>query len=284
MSRPPVPGSGAAPPPHLPEVEKYLAPRVDQSYARALWSVARARRLLRAIGPGAFLERLFYHPGLPWIRYVGKPLSAAGRRLTGRTRFQWRGSTFEYPPWPVHGERRVEIPIARGFLAAHRARGMRVLEIGNVLHEEASELWLVVDKYEKGPAIVHTDVVDFVPPVQFEIVLAISTLEHVGFDEDQMDLGKFQRAVDHLYRTCLSPGGWMLVTVPLGYHPEVDLTLLGSHLGWGEVDVLRHASWLGDWREVPVERVAREGPPMYPYARHRAEAVAVWTIHKPALA
>jgi hypothetical protein len=266
--------------PTLPPAEAYFAPRVDQSYARGLWSTARARQILRAVGPWNFLKRLFEHPSMPWIRYVGKPITALGRRLTGRTTFRFRGRGYAYPGWDVHGERRVEIPIAVAFLQEHRAASGRTLEVGNVLHREAPEPRVVLDKYEPGPRIVNEDIVDFAPARAFDLVVAISTLEHVGFDEDQLDLEKFRRAVEHLYEVCLAPGGWMMVSVPLGYHPEVDRIVLGDHLGWGEVSVMRHASALGEWREVPLAEVAGEGPPMYPYQRHRAAAVAFWTVHK----
>ncbi len=283
MTSEPATGPAMAPP-RLPPISEYFAPRVGQSYAAELWSFSRARQILRAVGPWKFLKRLLEHPSLPWIRFIGKPLTAFGRRISGRTTFGFGESRFPYPPWYEHGERRVEIPVALDFLAAHRADGVHVLEIGNVLHRYTDDRRTGVDKYEKGPGILNSDVVDFDPPASFDVVLAISTLEHVGFDEDRQDLGKFRRAVEHLYERCLRPGGWMLITVPLGYHPEVDRVVLGGHLGLGEVRVLLHASWLGEWKEEPLEKVARNGPPMYPYHRHRSAAVAIWSLHRPELA
>jgi hypothetical protein len=274
-------GESSGGPLHLPPLSLYLAPRVDQSYARGLWSVGRARLILRAVGPWNFLKRLVEHPSLPWIRYGGKPLTALGRRVTGRTTFQFSGQTYPYPAWNVHGERRVEIPVALAYLNAHGRDGGRALEVGNVLHQGTSVPRTVLDKYEKGPGILNEDIVDYAPPTPYDLVLAISTLEHVGFDEDRMDLGKFQRAVEHLYDRCLAAGGRMLISVPLGYHPEVDRLVLGDHLGWGEISVMVHCSALGEWKEVPVADLARSGPPMYPYERHRAAGVAFWTVRKP---
>jgi hypothetical protein len=274
-------GSDPGGPPRLLPVSAYFAPRVDQSYARGLWSVGRARLIVRAVGPWNFLKRLVEHPSLPWIRYVGKPLTALGRRATGRTTFQLGGQTYPYPGWNVHGERRVEIPVALAYLVAHRLDGARTLEVGNVLRHATTVSRTVLDKYEKGPGIVNEDIVDYSPAAPYDVVLAISTLEHVGFDEDQQDLGKFQRAVEHLYGRCLAAGGNMLISVPLGYHPEVDRIVLGGHLGWGEVHVMVHCSALGEWKEVAAGELARSGPPMYPYERHRAAAVAFWTVRKP---
>ncbi len=278
----PAEGTAASSGPNLRPVSDYFAPRVDQSYSRGLWSTARARQLRRQVGSWNFTKRLVEHPSLPWIRYVGKPLTALGRGLTGRTTFRCGDGLYRYPSWSVHGERRVEVPVALRFLETHRRSGDRVLEVGNVLRDDAPDPRVVLDKYEAGAGIVNLDVVEYAPADPFDVVLAISTLEHVGFDEDQQDLGKFQRAVEHLYGSCLRPGGWMFISVPLGYHPEVDRILLGGHLGWGGAAVMMHVSALGEWREVPLAEVAREGPPMYPYQRHRAAAVAFWTVHKPA--
>ena len=267
-------------PPSLPALRSYYGPRLDQSYNGPLWSWRRARALLRQLGVGRFTVRLVAHPSLPWNRYVTKPIAAAARRLSGETRFSWRGSPIGYAPWREHGERQVEIPIALEFL--HRtAKGPKtILEVGNVLRSYATLPRVVVDKYEQGDGILNLDVVDFQPPTPFDVVVAISTLEHVGWDEDHVDLAKFRRALDHLW-SCVAPDGDILVTVPLGYHPEVDRVVLSGEWPAGDATIYLHHGVRGIWRIAPVEEVARSGPPMYPYGLHRAQAVAVWEAHRP---
>jgi hypothetical protein len=266
--------------PQLRPLAEYLAPRVAQSYGDHLWSLNRARRLARTVGPRSFAYRLLAHPSLPWIRFIGKPLTAVGRRAGGHRTFTAFGTQLEYARWSDHGERRVELPVAQWFLAQHGAPGLRVLEVGNVLGGRVELPRTVLDKYEPGRDIVHADVADYQPPVPIDVIVAISTLEHVGFDEDQVDLDKFARAVRNLHDRCLGEGGWMLVSVPLGYHPEVDRAILSGHFGRGELCILRHSSALGLWTEVAAEDLERTGPPMYPYELHRASAVAFWIVRK----
>ena len=42
----------------------------------------------------------------------------------------------------------------------------------------------MVDKYERAPGVVNRDVLDLDDLGHFELVVAISTLEHVGWDEE----------------------------------------------------------------------------------------------------
>jgi hypothetical protein len=114
-------------------------------------------------------------------------------------------------------ERAVELPVA---LSMSR-RGGRVLEVGNVLgHYLSTPDHLVVDKYDRRPGVVNEDIVSFVGG-PFDLILSISTVEHIGWDEAPRDLGKAVRAVEHM-ATLLAPGGEMLITVPVGYNRFLD--------------------------------------------------------------
>lgn len=115
-------------------------------------------------------------------------------------------------------ERAVEIPLAVAFLDAHPGPA---LEVGNVLVNYGPIGHVVVDKYEKGAAVVNVDVVDYHPDTRFAAIVAVSTLEHVGWDEDITDATKILRAVRSL-RGLLTPTGRMLVTCPLSYNPYLD--------------------------------------------------------------
>ena len=57
---------------------------------------------------------------------------------------------------------------------------------------------LVVDKYEVAPGVVNADVADLETDRRFDLVLAVSTLEHVGLDEDVQDPEKAARAIARL--------------------------------------------------------------------------------------
>ncbi len=170
-------------------------------------------------------------------------------------------------------ERTVEIPIVTEYLRAHD--GGRVLEVGNVLRHYLDRDHAVVDKYEQAPGVHNLDIVDFHPDERFDLIVSISTLEHVGFDEEPKDPEKPARAVEHL-AALLAPGGTLVVTIPLGYNPHVDAALAEGRLGFDEVVYLRRISRDNRWREASAEEVAgaRYGAP-YP----AANALAVGTRH-----
>src|SRR3990167_2732239 len=86
-------------------------------------------------------------------------------------------------------ERIVEVPII--WREVQRYQPQRVLEIGNVLHHYFPIKHWVVDKYEKAPGVINRDVVEFYPRQRFDLIVAISTLEHVGWDESPPQPRKF---------------------------------------------------------------------------------------------
>ena len=69
-----------------------------------------------------------------------------------------------------------------------------MLEVGNVLGHYVPVEHLVVDKYEQAPGVLNDDVADLDLGRQFDLVLAVSTLEHVGLDEETRDPDKPRHA------------------------------------------------------------------------------------------
>lgn len=123
-------------------------------------------------------------------------------------------------------ERAVEVPIALAFLDRHQGP---VLELGNVLANYGRQGHVVVDRYEQTPEVLNEDIVDYQPAERFGAIVAVSTLEHVGWDEDPKDLGKIPRALLHL-RHLLLPVGRLLVTCPLSYNPHLDALIASGSL------------------------------------------------------
>jgi SAM-dependent methyltransferase len=192
-----------------------------------------------------------------------------------RRRFTFAGRSYPYFVHPYlttwRTERCVEIPLANAALDRHR--GGRVLEIGNVLGHYDRSGHDVVDKYEHAQGVLNVDVLDYHPSARYELVLAVSTLEHVGFDgPEPPDPDKPRRALEHL-ATLLAPGGELLVTLPLGYNSHVDEALGTGGLRFDELGFLRRVS-SATWRQVSAGEVgtARYGKP-YPFAN----AVAIGT-------
>jgi hypothetical protein len=187
--------------------------------------------------------------GWDWLR--GRP---GGGRDHGT--FEWEGRHVPYFVHDYHytwlNERAVEVALALEVL--ERQPGASVLEIGNVLGHYAPVDHVVVDKYEAAPGVLNEDVADLDLDRQFDLVLAISTLEHVGLDEEVLDEDKPVRAVDRL-RAHVAPGGLLWVTHPVGYNPALDARFRDGTLGATRMRGLLREHSRNVWREVPLEEV-----------------------------
>lgn len=190
--------------------------------------------------------------------------------------FRLRGERYSYcvgdynSAW--HNERTVEVSIGLHYL--DRYRGRQVLEVGNVLGHYTPVTHDIVDKYEHAPSVLNVDVLDFKPEGAYDLIVSLSTLEHVGWDEDVADWPKPIRAVEHLV-SLLKPSGTLLATLPLGYNPHVDRALREDAFGFDEVTYLKRISRDNRWREIGKADVGvvRYGRP-FPAANVVAVATA----------
>jgi SAM-dependent methyltransferase len=173
-----------------------------------------------------------------------------GRRRRART-FEFDGRRFAYhvaaynTTW--ENERAVELPIALDALRRHS--GARVLEVGNVLKHYVDSPHDVVDKYERSAQAFRMDVLDFQPEQPYDLIVSISTFEHIGFDEEARDPDKVRRAIEHV-TGLLAPGGELLISAPLGYNPSLDELAQRDALGFGEMRFLKRVSDDNRWVEV----------------------------------
>lgn len=189
--------------------------------------------------------------------YLGHPL---------RTQLGVRDSVFHVNGRPLpyervayagawRTERSVEVPLARDVV--RRAQPSRMLEIGNVLANYGVRGHDVVDKYEVAPGVANIDVVDLDRAAAYDLVIAVSTLEHVGFDEHPQDPSKLRTALTAL-RRCVARDGQLFVTLPLGYNPTVDQGLAEDELGFTEGVYLKRISRANEWLQVPALSVQGE--------------------------
>ncbi|HMO51160.1 MAG TPA: class I SAM-dependent methyltransferase [Kiritimatiellia bacterium] len=163
-------------------------------------------------------------------------------------------------------ERRVEIPVARAVLA--EKAGAHVLEVGNVLPcYDTSLTHTVIDKYESSarPGFFQADAETFTDGAPYDLIISISTLEHVGWDETPRDEDKIGRTIRHL-RGLLAPGGELVFTAPVGYSPPLD-RLVDEGEGFIDRRSLRRVNALNEWEEAEwsaVKGTAFHRP--YPFA------------------
>ncbi len=171
-----------------------------------------------------------------WKELLFKPLRTLFapwilRRLP-RRQFQFRDHTLDYFYHPYNatwaGERIIEVSIAKSYLDAWA--GKRILEVGNVMSHYFPIQHEIVDKFEPGPNILNEDILRFNPSHTYDLILSISTFEHIGFDDDSgSENSKIEEALQKC-RSMLKPEGLLIITVPLGYNPDLDRLIRENRL------------------------------------------------------
>jgi SAM-dependent methyltransferase len=229
-------------------------------------SAVRARGLRPVAGDYArFASGLV--AGLPWSLVGGQ-----GHFAFGGDRYPY---LFHRHKWTWLTERAVEVPIARA--AVDRYAGRRVLEVGNVLSHYGTHDHLVVDKYERAPGVLNRDVLELDDLGPFDLILAVSTIEHVGRDEEPRDPAKAIETLRRLPRL-LAPGGTLLLTVPVGYHKGLDAALASGEFSFSRTGALRRSELGPRWHEAAPEDVW--GTP-YDFLLYSARAVFVGEMGGP---
>ena len=146
-------------------------------------------------------------------------------------------------------ERTIEIPIIYEFIK--RNRGKNILEIGNVLsHYYHSLDHDVIDKYEKAPLVINEDAIDFKPAKLYDVIVSISTIEHIGWDEEEKSPDKILKVIHNIINNCLSSGGTFVAAVPLGYNLNLDNFIKRKELGFDRYYYLKRVSADNQWVEI----------------------------------
>lgn len=180
-------------------------------------------------------------------------------------------------------ERAVELPIVQRVVEKYRQQ--RILEVGNVLAHYMPVGHPVIDKFERSPGVINEDVAEFTSTQKFDLIVSVSTLEHVGWDENHSipwkrnesntphTPAKFFTALERL-KACLARAGKIVATIPVGYNTALD-----DYIARGVVR-LDDARWLMRegrylWTEASAHeaRKCRYGSP---YPRANALLVATW--------
>lgn len=161
-------------------------------------------------------------------------------------------------------ERAVELPVVLRHLQ-ERQMGP-VLEVGNVLSHYVRSSHDVVDKYERTTPrpIIRQDILDFSPQTTYSLIISISTIEHVGWDERPRQPEK-ALAVARKITRLLRPDGLAILTLPFGYNSFLDERI--STIGAARILCVRRISPANEWEQtdLPHARQCRYGDP-YKYA------------------
>jgi SAM-dependent methyltransferase len=245
--------------------------------------LAAARRTSREKGFGFAMEHVIWSGIRNFWAY--KLNTTFGSRRNAR--FTYRGK--EWPYFLHHynnawdNERTVEIPIAWEYVLEARKKDGRILELGNVFSHYYPVSHVIVDKYEKGDGVINEDIVDYRTDGRFDLIITVSTLEHIGWDEipfDQRKLGEPEKIMTTVkcLKKLLAPGGKLVATVPVGHNPGLDKLLWAGKLRFDELYYMKRVSKDNRWEEVGWDDVkdARIGKP-YP----KANSLVVGVIGRP---
>lgn len=220
-------------------------------------------------GQEGLIRFILRAPGRAW-KFLRHNFSNAGFQLNGRS-YKYFCSLFNFT---FRTERAVEIPIALDYVK--RARKEEILEVGNVLNHYYKFKHDVVDKYEKSEGAINRDIVEYKTDKKYSLIISISTLEHIGFDEEPKDKNKVLAAVENM-KSLLADNGVMLVTFPWGYNKDLDNSLVARKLEFNAIYFLKRVSKNNDWVQVEFDGMknCEFGRP-YPYGN----AIVVGEVKK----
>jgi hypothetical protein len=162
-------------------------------------------------------------------------------------------------------ERCVEVPIGRYY--ARQSPEANILEVGNVLSHYGPVTHDVLDKFERGPGVINEDIVTFAPTKKYDLVLSLSTFEHIGFDDEASEpSGQKILVAITACRNFLSAAGKLLITVPIGYNPDLDHLIRSGQLGCEREVYLKRVE-KRQWKTVPkTEAILCRYKDPFPYA------------------
>jgi SAM-dependent methyltransferase len=250
----------------------------QHNYSKKISSLfARAKKLSKEKGIYyvvriSFIKLIFHWPitffGY-WYYTIFKP---------SRT-FIFQGDTYNYfyhrYNASYRSERSVEIPIICKMLREYPEQ--KILEVGNVLSHYFSVNHDILDKYEKAYGVINQDVINFQPAKKYDLIVSISTLEHVGWDESPREPMKILQAIENL-KNLLAPGGKMVITLPLGYNSEMDSLLKENKIQFTRMYYLKRSSRGNKWTETNWQDVVNNAK--YNYSFYYANALVVGIFEK----
>jgi len=160
----------------------------------------------------------FYYLFVLWRFFIDYIASYIGEKS-----FDFNNIKYEYfyhkynHTWS--NERSIEIPIIMREINSNPSK--EILEIGNVLSHYFSFKHDIIDKYEKSENVINEDASIFKFKKKYDLIISISTLEHVGWDEYPKEKDKILKTISNLKKH-LNKNGEILITVPINYNRWLD--------------------------------------------------------------
>lgn len=177
------------------------------------------------------------------------------KQTRGNNFFVFNNKKYKYFIHPYNNtwknERIIEIPIIKEVISGFK--GKKILEIGNVLAHYGRITHDVLDKYESDKNVINEDVAYFKSPKKYDLIISISTLEHVGWDEEIKDKTKVIKAISTL-KKLLKGKGKIVITHPWGYNSSMDLLISTGKIAFQDKFLLIRESEENTWKQIPWKK------------------------------
>jgi len=168
-------------------------------------------------------NKRFHNEGLDYLFVFSRIPFNYFSKLAGNRYFYFNGKKYRYFYHGHHRtwmtERAIEIPIITKEINKYSSK--KILEVGNVLNHYLKLNHDVLDKYEKFKEVINEDVATFKFRKKYDLIISISTMEHVGWDEYPKEKGKILKSISNLKRH-LNKDGKIIMTVPINYNVWLD--------------------------------------------------------------
>lgn len=174
--------------------------------------------------------------------------------------YSWNHFTWE-------NDRMVEVPIAMEYV--NKNKDKKILEVGSVLNQFHRFPHTIVDKYEEEEGVCQEDIIDYNPNEKYDLIVSVSTFEHIGFNEPVKDSQKVLKAIEKV-KSLVAPGGKILITCPLGHTPHLDKFLQDGTIKFDEEFFLRRDSfneWRSKWTQIDREEAFKNLKKVAPFDR-----------------
>ena len=152
-------------------------------------------------------------------------------------------------------ERRVELSLALNTFPL----SLHILEVGNVLQNYSNFSHTIVDKYEKGNNVISQDIIDFNPNTKYDLIISVSTFEHVGIDEtEEQNEEKAEKAINYV-KSLLTPNGKMIITIPIGHNRKLEEAFIQNRFNFTFTKILymKRLNKQNDWIETTQEEALK---------------------------
>jgi len=170
--------------------------------------------------------------------------------------FSLNSFTYSYFVHPYNhtweNERAIEIPVINDLV--RKVSDGTILEVGNVLSHYYRINHTILDKYEHGigQKIINQDIADWIPESHFDLIISVSTIEHIGWDEKPRNPQKVLIALRNI-RNSLSPKGKAIITFPTGYNNVLDDGLKNGTINYEKCVCLKRVTKDNQWEAVGLD-------------------------------